>query len=395
MWRIGFLFHEMAFGLLSIFLPLYVFEISGSLLYIGVMTSAAMLMSIPASFFWGYICDKTQRYKRYILMSFLSSSVLLCLFTLSENIGILATLYVIMAVFHTAHEPPKNVLIAELYTREEWEKSYAIYEGLTEIGWLTGLIIGIFASIANFNSKITLLTCGGLNFLAFLLSLILVKDPILVFERGLVSIEKKVGLTYRGVTIASKILEGFRVNAELEIENLYAFCGGLALFSLATSILFTPLPIFFSRDLHLPTSMVYAIYVSNSTASVIGYFSARNKLEQREEKIRLRKIVLFRSLLAFLLAIFTIMNVHTMIFATLTLTLMGFAYALYHICVLSLSMEIIPAGKAGLFDVLVSLGSAGGAFVGPFIAQNYRFTHVFLLAGIIFLLAYIFFKIFS
>jgi MFS family permease len=395
MWRMGFIFHEMAFGLLSIFLPLYILGIGGSLLDIGVMTSVALFMSIPASFFWGYICDKTQRYKRYILTSFLSSSILLCLFTLSSNIGILATLYVVIAVFHVAHEPPKNVLIAELYTREEWEKSYAIYEGLTEIGWLIGLLIGIFVSLTNFTSKTTLLICGGLNFLAFLLSSILVKDPILVFERGLVSIEKKVDFTYRGVTIASKILEGFRVNADLKMENLYAFCGGLALFSLATSTLFTPLPVFFSKDLHLPTSIIYAIYVSNSTAGIIGYFSARNKLEQHEEKIRLRKIVLSRSFLAFLLAAFSIINVHTVVFAALTLTLMGFAYALYHICVLSLSMEIIPAGKAGLFDVLVSLGSAGGAFVGPLIAQAYCFTYVFLLAGITFLLAYISFKVFS
>ena len=394
MWRLGFLFHEMAFGLLYVFLPIYIINIGGSLLDIGVMTSAALLMAIPAFFFWGYICDKTQRYKRYILISFLFSSFLLYLFTLSTNIGTLITLYVIMAVFHAAHEPPKNVLIAEFYSRDEWEKAYAIYEGLTEIGWLMGLSLGIFVSFANLNAKATLLVCSSLNFLAFLLSMFLITDPILVFERGLVNIEKSVDFTYKGVNVVSKILEGFSVRVDLKMENIYAFCGGLALFSLATSTLFTPLPIFFSKDLCLPTSMVYAIYVSNSAANAIGYFMARNKLEQQEEKMRLQKIVLTRSSLAFLLAFFAIANIYTTTIAALILTLMGFAYALYHVYVLSLSMELIPAGKAGLFDVLVSLGSAGGAFIGPLIAQTWGFIYVFLLAGVIFLLAYISFKLY-
>ncbi|MEM3874680.1 MAG: MFS transporter [Candidatus Bathyarchaeia archaeon] len=393
MWRLGFLFHEMAFGLLSVFLPLYIISIGGSLLDIGVMTFIASLMSIPAFFFWGYMCDKTHHYKRYILVSFLSTSLLLYLFTLSTNVSVLIILYVIMAVFHAAHEPPKNVLIAEYYPREEWERAYAIYEALTEIGWITGLCIGIFiASSAGLNAKITLLICSGSNFLAFFLSMFLIADPIIIFERGLVNIEKSVDLTHKGVTLASKILEGFSVRMRLKMENVYAFCGGLALFSLATNILFTPLPVFFSKDLNLPASMIYAIYVSNSTASAIGYSFAGSELEQHKERMRLQKIVLVRSLLAFLLAGFAALRFGTAIAATLILTLMGFAYALYHVSVLSLSMELIPSGKAGLFDVLVSIGSAIGAFTGPLIAQLLGFTYVFLFSGIAFLLAYALFK---
>jgi predicted MFS family arabinose efflux permease len=55
-------------------------------------------------------------------------------------------------------------------------------------------------------------------------------------------------------------------------------------------------------------------------------------------------------------------------------------------------MELIPAGKAGLFDALVGLGSASGAYLGSFIAQALSFICTFILSGITFLLAYIFFK---
>lgn len=186
-----------------------------------------------------------------------------------------------------------------LFKREVGE-SLRLYEGLTEISRLTGLCTGIFIfSSASFDTETTLLICSGSNFLAFLLSLFLVADPIIFVERGLVNIEKSVSFVHKGATLASKILEGLPVHIRLKMENVYAFCGGLMLFSFATNILFTPLPVFFSKDLNLPTYMVYAIYVSNSAACTVGYFLAGKRLEQYEERARLQKIVWMRSLLAF------------------------------------------------------------------------------------------------
>jgi hypothetical protein len=48
----------MAFGLLFIFLPLYVVSIGGSLLDVGLMASVATLLAIPASFFWAIFAIK-------------------------------------------------------------------------------------------------------------------------------------------------------------------------------------------------------------------------------------------------------------------------------------------------------------------------------------------------
>src|SRR3989304_2140766 len=155
MWRLGFFFHEMGFGLLSIFLPLYILTIGGSLVDVGVMSAAALFLAIPASFLWGYICDKTRRYKRYVLLSFLSSTLLLYVFTLATRMNMLILLYAILSFLHVAHEPPKNVLIAELYSRQDWERSCAFYEGFTEVGWLIGLLLGFVLSTLMFDSAAT------------------------------------------------------------------------------------------------------------------------------------------------------------------------------------------------------------------------------------------------
>jgi hypothetical protein len=304
----------------------------------------------------------------------------------------------VMAIFHVAHEPPKNVLIAELYSHEEWKKAFAFYEVFTEIGWLIGLILGILTSLFSFNEKSTLLLCSGLNIAAFFTSLLLVEDPALIFERSLVTMEKSISFAYRGISIFSRIVDGVAVNERLRRENLGIFCCALILFSLATSILFTPMPIFISNIANtaaLPSSFVFAVFVLNSGSSVVGYFFAGRKLECEAENVNVGRIVLYRSFLAFLLIAATQLSTYSVVIATVILVLLGFTYAFYLVNVLSLSMELIPRGKAGLFDVLVGIGGASGSFIGPFIAQTCNFAFVFLTSGILFLLSYVAFRIFA
>ena len=141
------------------------------------MTSIAIFCSIPASFFWGYLCDKTRHYKVFILLSFASSAIILFLMTLpfAQNLIVFVVLYVVMQVLHVAHESPKNVLITEHYSRKDWEKSFGFYEGLTEIGFIIGLAwLGwfLFASALSFSvlSTYSFYLCSALSVVAFILS---------------------------------------------------------------------------------------------------------------------------------------------------------------------------------------------------------------------------------
>ncbi len=396
MWRLGFFFHEMAFGLLSIFIPLYVVgvQLHGSLVMIGIMTSVALFSAIPASFFWGYICDKTRRYKLFILLSFASATTIIFLMPFANSVFWFIVLYVVMAVLHVAHEAPKNVLIAEHYAREDWEKSYSFYEGLTEIGWFLGLLLGLFAAL-NFSTSSTFLLCSALNLAAFILTIFLVADPLLIFERRLVGIEKKIDFTYRGLGKASNMLDGLSLDDEFKEESFFAFGIGLILFSLASSIFFTPLPIFFANQLSLPTSMIFVVYMLNSGGATIGYFFMGKRATSMDARKQMRRIVFFRGFLVFLLIAIVQIAFSTTLLAGFILILLGFAYALYYVLMLSLSMELIPAGKNGLFDVLVGLGAAFGSFLGPFFAEVLGYLPQFLIAGLIFFFAYAVLKISS
>ena len=399
MWRLGFFFHEMGFGLLSIFLPLYIVSIDrvNGLFYIGIISAIALFSAIPASFFWGYVCDKTRRYKRYILLSFFASTMLLYLFTFTAAVSLLIVLYTVLSVMHVAHEAPKNVLIAELYSHQDWERSFAFYEGFTEVGWLIGLLLGFVLSTFGVGPVNLLLVCSGLNLVAFVLSLLLVKDPAMIFERGLVSMEKTLNFASRGMFLASKIMDGVSNDERLKKENMGAFGAGLVLFSLATSILFTPMPIFVSNAVQgagLPEGVVFAIFVLNSGGAIVGYAFAGSRSSESSGKRHLGEVVVFRGFLTFLLIVTLQITAYSVGFVTGILILMGFAYAMFLVYALSLSMELIPAGKAGLFNVLIGTGGALGSFLGPFIAQTFGFFTVFMTTLGLFIMTYVAFKLF-
>ena len=122
---------------------------------------------------------------------------------------------------------------------------------------------------------------------------------------------------------------------------------------------------------------------------------AGRRSEKSTGKSSVGGLVLVRSLLTFLLLAALLQVSFNVLLTVGVLVLMGFIFAVFMVHILSLSMELIPAGKAGLVNVLIGIGGALGSFAGPFIAQALGFIHVFIAAGIIFFAAWVFFKIFA
>jgi len=194
-----------------------------------------------------------------------------------------------------------------------------------------------------------------------------------------------------------KSAEGQAVTERLKSENTTAYYLGLVLFSLASGTFFTPLPIFFSRNLALASSVVFAVFIMNAAGGCFGYYYVRERAhtDLSGEKKTVTRIALIRSLLAFSLIMAVVyFSMVTTVLAVAVLVLMGFAYAVFLINTLSISMEVLPQGKAGLFNVLIGVGGAVGCLIGPLLANSYGFLYVFLMASIIFFLSYVAFRIF-
>ncbi|MEM3545702.1 MAG: MFS transporter [Candidatus Bathyarchaeia archaeon] len=388
---LGFFLHEAVFGFLSVFFPLYIILIGGSLIDVGLISMFALLSAIVSSFFWGYLCDRLKRYKWSILLSFASIAVILYLFMFVRSIMLLTLLYALLSVFHMAHEPSKNVIISETYEHDYWIRAFAFYEGFTEIGWLVGLLLGFLTSIYNFNAETILLVCSLLHLTAFASSIFFVSDPPLSIERKLVRIEKTVDLACKGLTVLSGLFSGVGIDGRVGRENIYGFCVGLTLFIFATSMLFTPLPVFL-MNLPILTGGVFAILALNSLGGVLGYLTTMAVPQWSIEKSRMWEIAALRGILTLLIVMaVNAPSYNTAIIASI-LMVMGFAYAVFYVYTLSTSMALVSEGKVGLFNTLVGVGNVLGSFTGPYIAQTMGFTHMFIAVGGFFLISSIVLK---
>jgi len=394
-WLVGFIFHKVAFGLLSVLLPLYITQTvsQGNLTVWGIMASSATFLAIPFAFLWGYLCDATQRYRFFILLSFATVTLLLYIFSLTTDLVMLGFLYTLIAVFQVAHEPPKNVLIAETYSHEDWKRGFASYEAWTELGWVVGLLLGFLLAASYVGNSTMLLISVFLSLTSFIATGISVMDPALIFERGLVSMEKSISLVQRGAMLLSKADLGSDILEELKQESASALGVGLVLFALATATFFTPLPIFFARNLTLPTSFIFVLFLLNSSSCFLGYMLIQGKTDNLEDNRSVKRVALIRSLLVLLTIFVGVVPFFGAVALSITvLTAMGLAFAYYSVSVLSLSMEVIPQGKAGLFTALVGTGSAIGCLIGPLIAESFGFQYAFIVSALFFFLSFLAFK---
>jgi predicted MFS family arabinose efflux permease len=141
--------------------------------------------------------------------------------------------------------------------------------------------------------------------------------------------------------------------------------------------------------------MVYVAYILNSVGATVGYFLISGRARSMDIRKQMPRFVFLRSLLVFLLIGVIEFAVSPTVITVIILVFLGFAYAMYYIMMISLSMELIPEGKSGVFDGLVGLGAAAGSFLGPFLAENLNYLPTFLVAAVVFLVAYVTLKLSS
>ncbi|MCX8176570.1 MAG: MFS transporter, partial [Candidatus Bathyarchaeota archaeon] len=142
-WYYALLPGEMALGLFSTLLPLYVVgELGGSLVEVGMVAAVAGFSSIPASIFWGYLSDRMRRCRMIIASSFLFLGFTFIFLSGVKGIPELLVLSVMLGVFRSASPSVAGILIAESTSRGEWDSNVASYRFTLALGSLMGLVTG-------------------------------------------------------------------------------------------------------------------------------------------------------------------------------------------------------------------------------------------------------------
>jgi MFS family permease len=387
---------EMALGLLSVLLPLYIVsEFNGSLIEVSEVAAFTAFASIPSSIFWGYLSDKTEECKKLISLALLFLGCAFFLLGNARNIYELLAFSVVFGIFRSTFPSVAGILIAESNSRNEWSKETARYRFTLRLGNIAGLLAGMFL-ISSYGYRGLFVLCSAFVFTSFVLSMFLIQDPPFNFERKLVLLEQSIGFINRASFVIS---DGSRVSQSFIKKYLgkgsspVLFGFGVLFFSFAAEMIFTPLPIFFFQKVDIPSATVSLLFLINYAGSLLGYLFFEEMVESLGEENGVKVATLFRTLLfPSMLICGYLPYMASLAAGAIILLLLGLSWALFSISSSVLCMNIIPEGKIGVYSGLIELGSAVGVIAGGLVPTLYGFELLFILGGVLSAAALVIFK---
>ena len=139
-----------------------------------------------------------------------------------------------------------------------------------------------------------------------------------------------------------------RLQGSVKQESFLGFAFAIVMFSLATSLFFTPLPIYLKQIFNGQSSMVYVAYILNSIGATAGYFLIRNRARSMDLRKQMPRFVLIRCLLIFTFVGVIQFALSPTILTGVLLVFLGFSYAMYYIMMISLVNGTYSSGKIRL-----------------------------------------------
>ena len=387
-WSLSFIPKEVAFGILSVLLPLYVIEeINGNLLDIGLIFFAKSFVQIPAVILWARLINKKEKCKFFITISFLISSLAIFLFPFTQSTWSLLTLNVMLSIFYVAHMPATRILIAESAPNLEWEGGFAWHKLILSIGGIAGLLAGALLTTRLDNRSLMIL-CSVLVSVSLILSVALIQDPPFMIERRIMKFERFVHLAEQAYNLAYAPTNYARVQARETYFSRYPnpkpLILGILLFPLASSMIFTSIPVFLSLKIGASSSLIFSILLINSIMILLGYILIR-KNENRNNLKMIKIASILRIFFPILILISGFLNFNqALTFCSLALAIAGLTSPYFSVSSTVLWMETAPKGTVGIYNACSALGTALGSLMAGFISSYYGYDILFVLSATVF-----------
>jgi len=181
--------YSIALGPVSTIFQLLILNLNGTVVDVGVALTIYNIITIPASIFWGFVTDRFQKRKPLILISYTLMGGLLLTFFFASTVYSLSLLYGVFSLATTASTTPLNLLVMETERKKKWASAFARLSMMTSIGQTTGLILSmIWASFYQLSYIVIFLAI--LSLISAGLSLIMIKEPAIFFERQVIALTK-------------------------------------------------------------------------------------------------------------------------------------------------------------------------------------------------------------
>ena len=176
---------NIALGPIGTFVQLYILELHGTVIDIGLAVTLFNAVSIPAAIIWGFATDKSHRRKAIIVASYLAVAGILILFLFTRTIYGVDLLYAGFSLVSSAAATPLNLLIMETQPKSRWTSTFALFQMASGIGTTAGLLLGVVW--ANFLPlQLIAAPLAVLSITSAVLSVLWITDPTFIFEREMI-----------------------------------------------------------------------------------------------------------------------------------------------------------------------------------------------------------------
>jgi MFS family permease len=386
---------NIAFGPIGTFVQLYILELHGTVIDIGLAVTLFNAVSIPAAIIWGFATDKSHRRKAIIVASYLAVAGILILFLSTRTIYGVDLLYAGFSLVSSAAATPLNLLIMETQPKSRWTSTFALFQMASGIGITVGLFLGVvwadFLPLHLFVVPLTLLSIASA-----VLSVLWIVDPEFNFEREMIVMVRH-SFYERLLTLPMLFLKIPRI-----LDFRRVFKGLNNELTRGTQVLYLSIFAFYTASGIFNTSLVPSLYKASlskseiflvslvgMTVQTISFHYTAPYIEKRSLKQAAFGGLVLRSLCYAIIGIaayfvtgFLYLGINLILYPLAA----GIAYAVYYaassIMIFNTLGHSNQGSTLGVYSALVGLATTLGSFISGFTSFYFGYYVTFIIAAI-------------
>jgi MFS family permease len=386
---------NIALGPVGTFVQLYILELHGTVIDIGLAITLFNAVSIPAAIIWGFATDRFHRRKAIVAASYLAVTGTLILFLFTRTIYGVDMLYVVFSVVSSASATPLNLLIMETQPKSRWTLTFARFSVASGIGVTIGLLLGVgWADFLPLGLMVAPL--ATLSLLSAIMSAVMIKEPAFVFEREMIVMVRRsfyerllalpiIFLKIPRIFDFRKVFKGLRYELTRETQMLYL---SIFAFYIASGIFNTSLvPSLYRAS--LLKSQIFLVSLVGMMVQTVAFYYAGPYIEKRSLRQAAIGSLVLRSLCYAMIGV-SVYFVTGLLYLSANLILYplaaGIAYATYYaasnIMIFNTLGHTNQGSALGVYSALVGLATTLGSFISGFTSFYFGYYVTFIMAAI-------------
>jgi MFS family permease len=385
---------DIAAGPVSTLIQLYILELHGTVIDVGLAITLYNAVSIPAAIVWGYVTDRFQSRKTIIVLSSVAVSANLVLLPLARSISGAALVYALFALVSSASATPTNLLIMETQRKSRWASAFAKSSMVSSVGTTLGLLLGIaWSSVLPLS--LLVLPLAVLSSVSALLSVVMIAQPAISFEREVIAMQRRslqqrllalplLFLRLPNIVDFKSVFKGLRNTLTRQLPLLYLSIFAFYIASGLFNTSFVPS----MEQAGLSASEVFLVTMVANTAQVVSFVFAGPYVERRDlRKAAVAGLLLRSGCYATIGILVGLAGGLSYLGGTLVLYPLagGLAFAIYYTASNTMVFNTLGAknqgSRLGVYSALVGVATLVGSFVSGYVSFYVGYFATFILAA--------------